>query len=103
MKINDQSAYINFEAHTKGPQEPPNLSTDAAKTERGRPSVDKVVLSPRARELQEAKTQLDNLPDVNVRRVAQIQLQIEKGTYIIDGGKIAERMLGEMQLNSGRL
>jgi anti-sigma28 factor (negative regulator of flagellin synthesis) len=33
--------------------------------------------------------------------VAQIQKQIDNGTYKIDGGKIAERMLREMQLNSG--
>jgi flagellar biosynthesis anti-sigma factor FlgM len=44
---------------------------------------------------------LDQLPGIDSQRVATIQLQIENGTYQIDGGKIAERMLGEMQRNAG--
>ncbi len=100
MKINDQSAYVNFEAHTPRPKDASSHPAAATRTERERPAIDKVVLSPKARELQDAKLELAGLPDIDTRRVAQIQLQIEKGTYRIDGGKIAERMLGEMQRNS---
>ncbi|MDJ0667226.1 MAG: flagellar biosynthesis anti-sigma factor FlgM [Desulfobacterales bacterium] len=100
MKINDQSAFINFEAHAPRPQEssvPPARVSPAQST---RPSADKVVLSPKARELQDAKTQLARMPDIDAQRVGRIKLQIENGTYKIDGGQIAERMLEEMRLNS---
>ena len=99
MKINDQSAYINFEAHAKRPQDVSSPS-DTARADKAPLSTDKVVLSPKARELQDARMELGGLPDVDVRRVARIRHQIDKGTYEIDGGKIAERMLGEMHLNS---
>ncbi len=100
MKINDQSAYINLEAHAKRPHDGARPSDDAVSAGKALSSTDKVVLSPKARELQDARVELAGLPDIDARRVAQIRHQIEKGTYEIDGGLIAERMLGEMQLNS---
>ena len=100
MKINDQSAFINFEAHSTKPQDLPAHPARVHAAQSTRPSGDKVVLSPKARELQDAQTQLGHLPDIDARRVGQIKLQIENGTYKIDGGKIAERMLEEMRLNS---
>ena len=100
MKINDQSAFINFEAHTTKPQDSSVHPARVSPTQSTRPSGDKVVLSPKARELQDAQTRLGDLPDIDARRVGQIKLQIENGTYKIDGGKIAERMLEEMRLNS---
>jgi negative regulator of flagellin synthesis FlgM len=101
MKVNDQSAFINFDAHTQRPHDASSNPAAASNTASERASTDKVVLSPKARELQDARAQLDNLASIDGQRVAHIQLQIEKGTYKIDGGKIAERMLGEMRLNSG--
>lgn len=100
MKINDQSAFINFEAHAPRPQASSAHQARVSPAPSARPSADKVVLSPKARELQDAHTQLGRLPDIDTRRVGQIKLQIENGTYQIDGGKIAERMLEEMRLNS---
>ncbi|MGD8268197.1 MAG: flagellar biosynthesis anti-sigma factor FlgM [Desulfobacterales bacterium] len=100
MKINDQSAFINFDARTPKPQDSPAHSARVRAAQSTRPSGDKVVLSPKARELQDAHTQLGRLPEIDARRVGQIKLQIENGTYRIDGGRIAERMLEEMRLNS---
>ena len=100
MKINDQSAFINFEAHATKPQDSSAHPARVSPAQNTRPSGDKVVLSPKARELQDAQTQMGRLPDIDTRRVGQIKLQIENGTYRIDGGKIAERMLAEMRLNS---
>ena len=101
MKINEQSAYINFEAHTQRPHDSSSNSVAANSTDQERASTDKVVLSPKARELQDAKMELAGVPDVDSRRVAHIKLEIEQGTYRVNGGKIAERMLGEMRLNAG--
>ncbi|MDJ0721134.1 MAG: flagellar biosynthesis anti-sigma factor FlgM [Desulfobacterales bacterium] len=101
MKINDQSAHINFEAHTQRALDAAHQAEGNARNENAPPSADKVVLSPKARELQDARVELAGLPDIDTQRVAQIQHQIEKGTYRIDGGQIAERMLAEMRLHSG--
>ena len=100
MKINDSSAHINFEAYAQktrdvaGAQEqPPGVSGDKT-------PVDKVVLSPKAREIQEARQQLDDVPDVNESKVAQLRLQVNTGVYKIDGNQIAERMMRDMTLNN---
>ena len=100
MKINDQSAFINFETHASRPPEGAGHPARATSAHSASPAADKVVLSPKARELQDARSQLDRLPDIDTQRVGQIQLQIKSGTYKIDGGKIAERMLAEMRLNT---
>ncbi len=58
-------------------------------------SEDKVVLSPKAREIQEAKKLLNSLPDIREEKVAHLKKQIENGTYQIKGEKIAVKMLKE--------
>ena len=100
MKINDSSVQINFEAYAQkakdagGAQEkPPTLSG-------GNAPVDKVVLSPKAREIQEARQLLEEVPDVNASKVEKIRLQVDKGVYKIDGNQIAERMMRDMALNN---
>ena len=60
---------------------------------------DKVVLSPRAREIQEAKKLLDSMPEIREEKVAQIKKQIEAGTYVIDEKKVASKMVEELLLN----
>ena len=96
MQINDSNVHINFEAYAQrsreaaGNQDPkPASPGDAA-------PVDKVVLSPKAREIQEARKQLDTLPDVDGPKVEALRVKVEKGVYEIDGSQIAERMLREM-------
>jgi len=54
---------------------------------------DEVVLSPKAREIQEAKKLLNSLPDIREKKVADLKEQIENGTYHIEGAKIAIKML----------
>lgn len=100
MKINDSNVHINFEAYAQktkdaaGTQEQPPVVSD------GNTPVDKVVLSPKAREIQEALQQLDEVPDVDESKVEQIRLQVDTGVYKIDGNQIAERMMRDMALNN---
>lgn len=100
MKINDSNVHINFEAYSQktrdaaGAQEPPSAVSG------GKAPVDKVVLSPKAREIQEARKLLDEVPDVDQSKVEQIRLQVDKGVYKIDGNQIAERMMRDMALNN---
>ena len=54
---------------------------------------DKVVLSSKARENQEAKKILNSLPDIREEKVAYLKNEIKNGTYQIKGEKIAVKML----------
>jgi len=42
---------------------------------------------------------LENIPDVQVEKVAKIKNQIENGTYEIKSGEIAEKMVKDSLLN----
>ena len=46
-------------------------------------------------QVKEAREQLDLIPDVREEKVAEIKDQLEKGTYNIDGKKIAFKMVKE--------
>lgn len=93
MKVNGNTPYINLETYlqkvqnTKTSEDSQNgKSSDEVKN-------DNVILSPRAKELYEAKNILSTCPDVNEEKVAQIKKQIEEGTYQLDSQKIAEKLL----------
>jgi len=100
MKIIDSNVHINFEAYaqktrdTAGAQEQPSPVSGETNP------IDKVVLSPKAREIQEARKLLDEIPDTDEPKVTQIRLQLETGVYKIDGSQIAERMMRDMTLNN---
>jgi negative regulator of flagellin synthesis FlgM len=61
---------------------------------------DKVSLSSRVRELQAARTAAAAIPEVREEKVAAIRAQIEAGTYVVDGEKIADKMIAEALLNA---
>jgi flagellar biosynthesis anti-sigma factor FlgM len=56
---------------------------------------DKVVLSAKAKEVQQAFEDLKKMPDIRETKVSTIQSQIEANTYRIEGDKIAFNMLNE--------
>lgn len=56
---------------------------------------DKVDLSQTAREIKKARAELDAIPDTREEKVAEIKSEIDKGTYKIDGKKIAFNMMRE--------
>jgi len=60
---------------------------------------DKVVLSPKAREINDAKQKLMNMPDIRQQKVGDIRYQIKSGTYVVKGDKVAFHMLKESVLN----
>ena len=101
MKINDSNVHINFEAYAQKTKDAAGPQEKAASISNENGPVDKVVLSPKAREIQEARKLLDEVPDVNEPKVAQIRLQLETGVYKIDGSQIAERMMRDMTLGNG--
>jgi negative regulator of flagellin synthesis FlgM len=88
-------AYVN-QVHDKNKVAPSENKSDkaAAKT-------DTVVISDAAKRIQEVRSQLDEVPDVNEEKVAQLRNEIENGTYKINADQIAGKMIREGLINDG--
>jgi len=88
-------AYVN-QVHDKNKVDPSENKSDktAAKT-------DTVVISDAAKRIQEARKQLDAVPDVDEEKVAQLRKEIEEGTYQRSADDIAGKMLAEGLINDG--
>lgn len=100
MKINDSNVHINFDAYAQKTKDAAGTQEQPTAVSSGNAPVDKVVLSPMAREIQEARQQLDEVPDVDESKVERIRLQVDTGVYKIDGNQIAERMMRDMARNN---
>lgn len=82
-------AYVN-QVHDK---KQADQATDQAKESATK--TDTVVISDAAKRIQEARAQLDKLPDVREDKVAELQSQIQNGTYQADAEKTAGKLLKE--------
>ncbi len=61
--------------------------------------ADTVFISDSAKRVQEARFQLQSIPDTRPDKVAEIKRRIEDGTYEINANKIADNMIRESLLN----
>jgi negative regulator of flagellin synthesis FlgM len=52
-----------------------------------------VDLSTKAKDIQQAKNALNSLPDIREEKVQEIKTQVDKGTYNVDAGKVADKMV----------
>ena len=88
-------AYVN-QVHDKNKVDLSEIKSDktAAKT-------DTVVISEAAKRIQEVRSQLDAVPDVNEEKVAQLRKEIEAGTYQRSADEIADKMIREGLINDG--
>lgn len=103
MEITDKNNSISLEAYANS-LKTRERGTPAGGSQRlaaAAPQIaqDKVVLSPRAREIAEAHKAASAAEDVRAAKVDQLRQQIGAGTYRIDGDRIAIRMLKESVLN----
>ena len=82
---------------------PATAATSVAADRRRQPaagnSADKVVLSPRAREIQDARQRAESLPDVRKDKVHRLRRQLATGTYSVNGDEIAFKMMKESVFN----
>ena len=60
---------------------------------------DRVVLSPKAQELQAAREAIAKMDAVDHEKVARIKAQIASGTYKVNAAKIASKMIEESLLD----
>jgi negative regulator of flagellin synthesis FlgM len=58
-------------------------------------AAEKVNISSVAKDIQKAKTVINNLPEVRDAKVQELKTQIEQGSYQVNSSKIAEKMIGE--------
>jgi len=61
---------------------------------------DCVALSPRAMELNKAKSLLDNVPEVRGEMVVRLKADIDSGDYSVNAGKVAEKMIERALIDS---
>jgi negative regulator of flagellin synthesis FlgM len=60
---------------------------------------EKVNLSAKARDIQQLRDAVNRLPDVREDKVRELKEQVDKGTYTVDGQKVAEKMVSESLLD----
>ena len=98
MEINPKDT-VNIDAYVNQVQDKEKTEATAEQPEKQQAKADTVVLSDTAKAVQEARTQLDSIPDVREDKVAELKEQIENGTYEPDAEKIAGKMITDSLLN----
>jgi len=99
MEIMEKNPFVRLDAYIKNANDTAPSAGKGKEKSGGVAREDNVILSPRAKAIQEAKQLLDAVPDVREERIAEIKKQIEAGTYQVDAGKVAAKMVEESLLN----
>lgn len=60
---------------------------------------ERVSLSDRAKDIQQARQAVSELPEIRTETVQDLKARIDAGTYHVDGEKVAEKMVGESLLD----
>jgi len=58
---------------------------------------DKMQISDSAKEIVEAKKELENRPEVRSERVAALKEKVNDGTYTVDSSRIAAKILSNLE------
>ncbi|MBW1850584.1 MAG: flagellar biosynthesis anti-sigma factor FlgM [Deltaproteobacteria bacterium] len=95
MEISGKIPLVKIGAYVDNVKKNNNIGSSSAQTPKSVQQGDKVKLSQTMRDVNAARGQLDSIPDIQEERVAEIRDQIDKGTYRIDGKKIAFNMIRE--------
>ena len=88
-------AYVN-QVHDKN-----KIDLSENKSEITATKTDTVVISDAAKQIQEVRSQLDAVPDVDEVKVAQLRKEIEAGTYHRSADELASKMIKEGLINDG--
>ena len=97
MKIIEKDNSINLDAYIKNVKDKRKIDS-SKQASKDIFEEDKVVLSPKAREVREAKKVLNTLPDIREELVARVKNEIKEGTYQIEGKRLAAKMIKESLL-----
>ena len=99
MEITPNDNTINIDAYVNNINDKQKAENTSDKAEKNVAKTDTVNISDAAKEIQEVRKELDNIPDVRDDKVEQLKNQIENGTYEIKSEEIAEKMLKDSLLN----
>ena len=83
MKVTGNNPSVNLDTYLRNAKKDEKVkesSEQGGKVSRGE---DAVTLSPKAKEIQEARKLLDSVPDVREEKIAEIRKAIENGNYKI--------------------
>ena len=92
---------VQIDAYVNQVQDKNKVDPSENKSDKTAAKTDTVVISDAAKRIQEARSQLDEVPDVNEEKVAQLRNEIENGTYKINADQIAGKMIREGLINDG--
>ena len=94
MEINKNQG-VQVDAYVNQVQDKKQADQAAERAKETAVKTDTVVISDAAKRVQDARTQLDEIPDVREDKVAELRNQIQNGTYKVDAEKTAEKLLKE--------
>ena len=60
---------------------------------------EKVNLSTKARDIQQLRDAVSQLPDVREEKIRELKDKVDKGAYDVNGQKVAEKMVAESLLD----
>ena len=92
---------VQIDAYVNQVQDKNKVDPSENKSDKAAAKTDTVVISDAAKRIQEVRSQLDEVPDVNEEKVAQLRNEIENGTYKINADQIAGKMIREGLINDG--
>jgi len=96
----DKSQGIQVDAYVNQVQDKKKVDQATDRAKESATKTDTVVISEAAKRIQEARTKLDEVPDVREDKVAELRNQIQNGTYQVDAQKTAEKLLKEQLGNA---
>jgi len=99
MKVDGENPFINLGAYIRNVKTRPGGGNTPAEKPKEFPGEDKVLLSPRARQIKESKELLESVPDVREEKVQTLKAQIANGEYNVDSERIASKILKESLMN----
>jgi negative regulator of flagellin synthesis FlgM len=105
MEINAKNSNVNLVEYVNRTREfsQQNIDKTNSKTQQSVDGNDKVELSDKSREIQQAFEAAKKLPEIREEKVSEIKNQIETGSYPIEPEKIADSMLKESLENNAIL
>ena len=99
MEISNKNHAINIDAYVNQVNNKTNSQSVSEQSAKPAAKTDTVEISGTAKKIQEAKSQLEDIPDIREEKVAKLKSQIENGTYEINADKIASSMIRDALLN----
>lgn len=109
MKIPGTEGFIKSTISKTGSKETKRADSKGSKVASGekatsqKSSAEKVLLSTKARDIAKISEIVKSSPDIRAEKVERLKNEIAKGTYSVDGQKIAENILKEILSESAFL